>query len=625
MLVNELNFHNVLDEIISLSPEQICLDTETTTIHWWDSTWHPRKPRVFSIQLFFIQHGKEYGYYFDFGIKDSVVPLNENHFSVLQNRLFSLPNILWFIANAKFDMHHLANHGCELIGPIHCTKVSARVLNNKEAKLSLDDLGHKYLGQEKLDIITYLKENNCKGDVQSPYDLEPKEELFFDQAPLPLLIDYGIRDVKLCYQLGVLQRHEAAVKDAEMFAVDKYLIHGKKRGIQYILDMENDLTKTLFKMERKGAKLDIDYCTKAFQHEKDKIAEWKEKLDGLATEAGMGEVLWNSNDQLQQIFDAFKIPYGHTATGKAQFTKYTLENTDHPIAKQILNYRYHYKRAYTYFKNFLELADKDGFIHPDYQPGGTVTGRFSCWNPNLQNIPKRSDKNEKDFPVRKSFVNIGDDFFLFSFDYDQMEYRLMLNYADEKKLADRIVKENLDVHQAIAEEIEKPRDDAKNINFAVLYGAGIAKIAKMIGCTQFQAGRLKKKYFQRLPGVKRFVEKVRATAKVRGYIFSIFGRVLQFTTDDHWKASNAIIQGGCADIMKTAMVQIHDLLEGKKSFMFLQVHDELCFYLHKDELFIADEINKILESAYEPKILPLTSGMAYSKNAWNDLHEGLPC
>lgn len=631
MLVTRTNFEATLDTILALAPKEIALDTETTSIHWWNSPWHPRKPRVFSVQLFFEVDGDEYGYYFDFGSDNSTDDhLDSTHFAILQWKLFSLPGIYWYIQNAKFDMHHLKNHGCELAGDIHCTKVIARVLNNQEGSLKLDDLCEKYFGENKIDVKTKLDELGAITKIKSPYahdTAKPEDVYAFEKLPLPLLIEYGIRDTALTYKLGKWQRKKIAEKDAEIFTGDETTFQfpdGKtfRRGLTFIMELENRLTKVLFQMERTGAKIDREWCEAAFANEKEMAFQAREHLDAIVTAVEMKNVDWNSNDEIAKVFDAFGISYGTTAkSGKAQFTRYTLEQTDHELAEKILKYRYHYKRAYTYFKNFLELADVDGFIHPDFQPGGTSTGRFSCWNPNLQNIPKRSDKQEKDYPVRRAFVNLGDDYFLYSFDFDQMEYRLMLNYAREEEIAKAIREGGLDVHQAFADSLGLKRDDAKNLNFAVLYGAGIAKIASMIKIESWEATKMRKDYFRKLPGVKSFIDRVRNTAKARGYIFSFMGRVLKFDIETHWRASNHIIQGGCADITKYAMVLLAPLFEGKKSKLFLQVHDELDAYIHKDELELVPQIKKVLETAYEAKLLPLTSGAARSKTAWNELED----
>jgi DNA polymerase-1 len=634
MLVTKQNFEQCLADILEINPLEISADTETTTIHWWNSPWHPRKPRVFSLQLYFEHEEKEYGYYFDFGCEHSVIDdiLDSTHWAILQWKLFSNPNILWDIANAKFDMHHLANHGVTITGAIWCTKAMARVVNNQEGSLKLDELCKKYLGEEKIDIISYLEENTHYIEVKSPFasnSQDPEKVLCFDKAPLSMLIEYGIRDTKLCYKLAKWQRAEIAKMQAEIFSEDDTFIDtpdGKKpRGIEFIAQNEMALTKVLFEMERHGVSIDLIFCSRAFDHEKETAYGELLELQKIASEAALPNTNFNSNDDVALVFDALKIPYGKTKTGRAQFTKYTLDDTDHEIAKRILKYRYHYKRAYTYFKNYLELADEKGFIHPDFQPAGANTGRFSCWNPNLQNIPKRNEKQEKDFPIRAAFKNLDDDHYLFSFDYNQMEYRLMINYANETEVARKINEDKLDPHQAIGDEVGMERDNAKNLNFAVLYGAGLAKIANMIGnITEFGAGQLRKRYFIRLPGVKRFIDKVRATAKQRGFIFSIFGRVLHFDSDTSWRASNHIIQGGCADIMKTAMVNLFPFLIGKKSKLVLQVHDELLFYIHKSELDLVPKIIEALEKTYTPKILPLTSGAAYSKKAWNALEDGLP-
>lgn len=217
MLVNKSNFHAQLKQLlheVTVHPF-IATDTETTALFWWKSPHYDIEPRVFSIQF----STEKSDYYFDFGCQETYFPgsncLEQEHFDILNTLLFSLPELTWFIHNAKFDMHHLANHGISFAGTVHCTQAIQRVVNNLEGDgaqsgMSLDTLSEKYLGANKIDLSEYWKPEggrvtvvNRPGSSGRTYDF-----LHFDRLPLDILVKYGERDTRLCYQLGMLQLAE---------------------------------------------------------------------------------------------------------------------------------------------------------------------------------------------------------------------------------------------------------------------------------------------------------------------------------------------------------------------------------------------------------------------------------
>jgi DNA polymerase-1 len=256
-------------------------------------------------------------------------------------------------------------------------------------------------------------------------------------------------------------------------------------------------------------------------------------------------------------------------------------------------------------------------------------------------------------------------------DFDQMEYRLMLDYAGEKQLIE-LVKSGLDVHEATAQMMSTEsrtvsRDEAKTINFMLLYGGGTAKLAMALFPTKLpekelklvfeainfwsrfdlaakeafnkidpalvehdkpflrKAAELKELYFEKLPAVKKFIKSVQNVAIERKTLVNWMGRVYQFPVPESaFKAPNYLIQGGCADIVKIAMGRIAERLRGLKSRMVVQVHDEVVFEIHRDELNIVPELKQILESVYPAKYLPLTCGVDHSWVSWSDKVEGLP-
>jgi DNA polymerase-1 len=239
---------------------------------------------------------------------------------------------------------------------------------------------------------------------------------------------------------------------------------------------------------------------------------------------------------------------------------------------------------------------------------------MSCSAPNLQNVPKRKDTGK--YKARAAFIPRNDYFFAM-LDYDQMEYRLFMDYAEEIELINKVLS-GLDVHTATAEMVETSRDVAKTINFLLLYGGGAGKLAGELGISIELAKEYRNKYFQNLTAVKETSQLIVSTAENRGHIYNILGRRCFIPRKLAYKAPNYLIQGGCGDIVKRAMLSIDKFLEGKKSRMVLQIHDEILLEIHKDEYEIIDDIKEILVKSYEYKKLPLTAGADYSFTNWSE-------
>lgn len=590
--------------LLELSKEtQLSYDTETTCIHWWDNPWYEAvgiTPRVFAIQI--ATSTKEY--YFDFQTNG----LPEECFKQF-NRLTEDPTKTWFIANAKFDLHHSRNHGIEFAGIVHCTKAIARVANNLEPKLNLDTLSEKYLGAHKLDVISILKERGHVTKIKKfGHNDKFDEQLHFDRLPLSESVPYGERDVRLCFDLGLRQIKCIKEWDQKM-PLD--------RKLSNVMDNERKLTKVLFEMERLGIEIDLPYTHEAYENEVQEYSRIEKELNAVIGES----IDWNSAKQLKPIFDRLGELYSYTEKGNACFDRYALEGSQSTLAKDILRYRYHAKRAHTYFENFIWLADSGGVLHTDFQQAGTETGRMSVWNPNLQNVPKRRDKEETRYKVRRCFVPRPGYIFA-DFDYDFAEYAMMVDYAKELTLIDEI-KKGKDVHDVTREVLNlKSRDEAKTMNFGLLYGMGIQKFADALKITFNEAKNRKADYFRKLPGVSRFINEVKNLAVRRGYVFNWLGRVLQYDGQTNYKAPNGLIQGGVGDMAKHAMVTLH--ANGLRR-MVLQVHDSILFELQPSQAYMdALHIKETMARAYPHKLLPMTVDASYSQISWADLGEIIP-
>ena len=561
--------------------------------------------------------------------------------------LFKDASKTWRIHNAKFDLAFLANEGAELAGTIHCTEAIGRVVRNDLFKYSLDALV-KPLGFEKDKAVEeYIAEHKLFR-FETYGDDEPEKIPDYSKVPFELITKYACLDARLCFILGGHQEETIAACEPPPRAAVKPL--------ENVFRNELALTPVLFQMERQGILIDRDYVATALDREKKRAEEIKEEFAKLT-----GQEFVDSAKCFAPIFDELGVRYPLTPTGRPSFKAEFLEDMKAPVAKLIQSHRDSIKRANTYYANFLYFADKSDRIHLNLRQGGTGPGRMSAANPNLQNLTKRKDKGAE-FPVRRSFIPSPGFFFGF-LDFDQAEYRLMLERCKQMDLIE-LVKGGLDVHTATAQLMGVDRESAKTINFMLLYGGGIAKLCmalfnpnlpletlKAIGRIhiyqmsaykdielhrlllaaitpeelQYNLGELHKahalleKYFSNLPRVKDYTREIQKVAKARGYIVNWFGRRCYYKAGSSTHmAANHDIQGGIADVVKIAMVKIKPLLEGKKSRMLLQIHDELLFEFHDTEEQLFYDAREIMERAYPHKFLPITCGADYSRKSWAD-------
>jgi len=262
--------------------------------------------------------------------------------------------------------------------------------------------------------------------------------------------------------------------------------------------------------------------------------------------------------------------------------------------------------------------DEDDVLHCNFRQSGTATGRMSSNDPNLQNVPKRGE-DYSDFPIRRCFVP-REGYFLAMIDFDQMEYRLLLDLANEEAVIKQILEEGLDVHTATGKEMGVERDPAKTLNFMLLYGGGAAKLATALGILLAAAKKLKLLYFRKLSRVSGLIKQIESVVKKRGFIVNWLGRRILGDHNSAYKIPNHYIQGGCGDICKIAMNRINQLLKSNEyhSKILLQVHDELILEVKIGEEFLLEKFLGIMENSYPYKYLPLTAGIETSEKSWFD-------
>ena len=601
MLVTPENFAASVAELESAS--EIGLDTETTGLRWQD--------RPFSI---IFATAREV-FYFNFQNYPGVggIPYSKTH--ELQG-IFR-EGARFYISNAKFDMRMLRHLGLEMRGEFYCTNAQGRVWKNNligKNPYGLEAFG-KLLGDHKADAVAeYITKNRLYTMEEIPGKKKKYANKRFWEVPIEIMQPYAEQDAKLHLRAGKFL-------EAEIGKLQNTMVSAQPTAISA---NELKLTKVCHDMEWAGIAIDRPYIEKAIAFENGEIA--KAKQDFQAHSGGRAFI--DSNKFLFETFtacDYTDLP--KTAKGNPSFNDDTLEEIEGPLAESVRNIRHHEKRLGTYYSSFL-YYQVDGVIHADMKQGGTETGRFSYANPNLQNLPKEEGATHENNPsiVRASFTP-RPGFVYIIIDYSQQEYRLMLDYAGEHLLIDQI-NQGADVHQAMAELVGITRQQAKTLNFAILYGAGVEKIARMLGVSIREATALRALYFRKLPKVKLFIEKVIEKGKARGFVVNWAGRRCAISNRE-WAyiLPNHLIQGGGADVIKFAMPEVHAVLAPTKSQMILQVHDELLFEMHADDLHLIPRIQGIMEGIYKPQNgMRLTTAIEHSYKSYGypDKVKGLP-
>lgn len=587
ILVDENNFNEVLGGLIPL--DLLSLDTETYGLDYND--------RMFSIQI-----GTETDeFYFNFlRYEDTSIPiLNATHLSDLRDLLFHDDRKVWLIHNAKFDLHRLFLEEINLSGDIWCTELNEHFVRNNYDSYSLEACLER-IGMKKDDKVReWLDTPKNKGYtvVRIPGKKNRKKNYHYDRVPFDIMFTYGCMDVRGCYDLGVSQMEVTEEKQAQ--------------------ENLSDLIRAVHRMENNGMKINVEYCKEAMDYENRVTLELRDSLSRQAGETYKGGPKW-----LASTLDRHGVQYGTTDTGRPCFNKNAITDIKHHITDTLLEMRGHEKNANSFYSTYLFMADNGGILHPNYRIEGTDTGRFSCTNPNLQQVPKETD--DVPYPVRRSFIP-REGFIYTMIDYDQMEYRLLADYAGEKGMIEAIMG-GLDPHTFTARELEIERKQAKTVNFAILYGVGINKLSGMLGVSAARAREIRNTYFRKLPMIKELVQNISQAYESRGHIFNRFGRRYFLNNSSHvYKLPNHLIQGTGADIVKLALVKIDNLLEGYKSMLVAQVHDELLLEIHETELHLIPQIKEIMENVYPAfNGMKLTCGLEWSAQSWHDKREGMP-
>ncbi len=403
----------------------------------------------------------------------------------------------------------------------------------------------------------------------------------------------------------------------------KLQVELEKRGHNRLMsDVEMPLLSVLADMEYEGVKVDTAVLAKMSEElrkESEAVQAEIYKLAGTEFNIGspkqLGEVLF---DKMKLVDKAKKTKTGQYATGEEVLT--TLAD-QHPIAKKILDYREYEKLRSTYVDALPKLiSPRDGRIHTDYRQAVAATGRLSSNNPNLQNIPIRTEKGRA---IRKAFVARDENFLFMSADYSQIELRIAASFAKDETMIEAF-KNKRDIHATTAAKVfgvpleqvsADMRRKAKEVNFGILYGSTAFGLSQNLGISRTEAAEIIESYFKEFPGIKRYMDESINQAREKEYVETILGR-RRYLRDINSRnvttrgfaernAINAPIQGSAADIIKIAMVNIQQWMkkEQVRSRMIMQVHDELVFDLHKEERdFVKDNVVRLMKHAIQLEV-----------------------
>lgn len=608
VLVERETFTKALNELKGYS--HLSVDTETTSLR----PYHGGRP--FSV---IIGASPSLAYYFNFQKYMDMDPkyvLLNSHLEDLKV-LFEDPTLTWYAHNAKFDLHMLSQEGLEITGYVWCTKAQGRVVYNEHLKYDLAT-SLKRIELAKDDAVEkYIKDKGLWEWVSIPGKKARKKNLFYSKVPADIIVPYGLKDATGTYALGIYQEQE----------IDR-LACAVPEGLPTMRDVasnERRLTRTVFRMERLGVKIDQPYCVRAARYEADRAAKAIETF-----KEATGKDFVNSAKALESVFESDRERWKFTDKRNTRFDSDTLKTFENPVARCILEYR-DAKSKSDFYNGFLYHADSNGIIHPTFNPDGAGHGRFSSSDPNLQNLTSEEGEENKEFLVRRAIVPRPDYIFILP-DYESMEYKFMLDlvckFSGELLPLAKAVKEGQDVHQATADiakqltGIEISRKDAKMTNFLTIYGGGDKKLAVSLKIPFSEARKIREAVRSACPELYEFIDDVTLTATVRKYIRNWLGRHCYFPNKKYcYRATNSLVAGGCADVMKVAMNNTDDFLVGEKlkSRLCLTIHDELVLEVHKTELgIVPNKVKYFMETAYPAEYVPLTTSLEWSDKSLAD-------
>ena len=519
--------------------------------------------------------------------------------------------------NAMYDVCWIRSMGLKINGQIVDTMIAASLIDENRYRFDLNSLSWDYLG--------HGKNENALNEEAKSRGLDPKADMW--QLPAMYVGSYAEKDAELTLELWQIFKKE--------------LVH---QDIESIFQLETDLFPCLVDMKFLGVRVDVERAHKLKQQ---LTLQEKEFLHQIKKETGV-EVQLMAARSVAKVFDKLGLTYERTAKSQApSFTKNFISNHEHPVVRMIAKAR-EVNKAHTTFIDTIVKHEHKGRIHADINQirsdqGGTVTGRFSYSNPNLQQLPARN----KDLgPMIRSIFIPEEGHTWGCFDYSQQEPRLVVHYAALHKfpsvndVIDNYENDiSTDFHQVVADMAKIPRSQAKVINLGLFYGMGKAKLQAELGVSKDKAAELFEQYHAKVPFVKQLMNSASNRAQERGQIRTLLGRLCRFhlwepnqfgmhkalpheeALQEHgpgirraytYKSLNKLIQGSAADMTKKAMLDLYN--EGIVAH--IQIHDELCVSVENETH--AKKIVNVMENAVT---LEVPNKVDYEKGkTWGDIN-----
>lgn len=592
LIENKEDSYKLVSEL--LLQKEVCFDTETTSLNELEAEL---VGMAFSWE-------KHKGYYVLFPESKE---LTQEILEIFRP-FFENSSITKIGQNLKYDIKVLAKYNMQVLGNLFDTMI-AHYLLNPDAKHNMDILSENYLHYSPISIETLIGK---KG----------KGQLSMRQVPPQEQKEYAVEDTDVTLQLKNIFEQQLQKYNAE----------------KLFSQIESPLVQVLADMELEGIRIDVPFL-KSLSNDIEKdifslqqaVYEQAGETFNLSSPKQLGDILF---EKLKLISKPKKTKTGQYATSEEILSELAPK---HKIVANVLEYRQLQKLQSTYIDALpKEVNSTTGRVHTTYMQAVTATGRLSSNNPNLQNIPIRTERGQQ---IRKAFVPRNEDYTLLSADYSQIELRVIAALSGEKNMIEAFL-QNQDIHRSTAAKVfnvdiqsvtREQRSHAKTVNFGIIYGVSAFGLSNQTELSRSESKELIDTYYQTYPQLKVFIDKQIHFARENGYVETILGR-RRYLPDINSRnqvvrgaaernAVNAPIQGSAADIIKIAMINIYNLLKDNKlkTKMLLQVHDELIFDVPKNELdFVKPLIKKTMEEAYQFAV-PLVVDLGIGKN-WLEAH-----
>ena len=592
LIENKEDSYKLVSEL--LLQKEVCFDTETTSLNELEAEL---VGMAFSWE-------KHKGYYVLFPESKE---LTQEILEIFRP-FFENSSITKIGQNLKYDIKVLAKYNIQVLGNLFDTMI-AHYLLNPDAKHNMDILSENYLHYSPISIETLIGK---KG----------KGQLSMRQVPPQEQKEYAVEDTDVTLQLKNIFEQQLQKYNAE----------------KLFSQIESPLVQVLADMELEGIRIDVPFL-KSLSNDIEKdifslqqaVYEQAGETFNLSSPKQLGDILF---EKLKLISKPKKTKTGQYATSEEILSELAPK---HKIVANVLEYRQLQKLQSTYIDALpKEVNSTTGRVHTTYMQAVTATGRLSSNNPNLQNIPIRTERGQQ---IRKAFIPRNEDYTLLSADYSQIELRVIAALSGEKNMIEAFL-QNQDIHRSTAAKVfnvdiqsvtREQRSHAKTVNFGIIYGVSAFGLSNQTELSRSESKELIDTYYQTYPQLKVFIDKQIHFARENGYVETILGR-RRYLPDINSRnqvvrgaaernAVNAPIQGSAADIIKIAMINIYNLLKDNKlkTKMLLQVHDELIFDVPKNELdFVKPLIKKTMEEAYQFAV-PLVVDLGIGKN-WLEAH-----